>query len=122
MGVTLWWPDLARLIFGSQGTIDGVCQSMDFQCTGNRNWDCTTCQYDLEGINQAFNSAQGLKDIVSMLQGEKFCEKDGMTSNEQQVAACKSYVEAFMPYAVEALGRELLHNSHSICNMLYGVC
>ena len=75
--VTLWWAQIADVIYNTPEYVNGICHIMSGHvCPGwgdddkrVNGWDCETCQTRLPQVAEAANDEENLPQIVQLLQG-----------------------------------------------------
>ena len=63
-----------------------------------------------------------LTRFLLLFTGEAFCQNPELGLSEEQVAGCQSFVEAFMPPALQSLFGFLEANVEGACTTVYEIC
>ena len=143
VGVLSWWEKIAKIIFSelaagyvcygmnqecdvpspryveSNQTIQRLIQSINYDC---RAFDCDICKADAKAYLDYMAQEKQADDIVFGLSSFPFCEDPNLGLNEEQVAACKSYVAAFMPAALKTLFVDFPPTPEGLCQHYFGQC
>ena len=79
VGVTLWWAQIADIVYNSQDYVNGICHIVSGHvCPGwgddekimePRGWDCETCKTRLAQIAEGANDEENMPQLVQLLQG-----------------------------------------------------
>ena len=86
VGVTLWWAQIADIIFNSQGHVNGICHHVsDHVCpeweakskraliyAEPKAWDCETCKTRLPQVAEGAHCEENMPKVIKLLQGLKF--------------------------------------------------
>ena len=54
--------------------------------------------------------------------GVDFCQNPEFDLNDEQVAGCRSFIEAFIPPAFKSLYEFWKNNGETVCTEVYEVC
>ena len=81
--MTLWWAQIAEIIYNSQDYVNGICHHVsNHECPGwgekikrslifaePKAWDCETCKNRLISVAQGMNCEENMPKVVELLQG-----------------------------------------------------
>ena len=85
-------------------------------------WDCDTCKADVVAVAEVWNSEAAAVGITDGLSGPGFCESPDFGFNDEQLAVCKTFVEAAAAAGFQLVFRAVAQYNVEFCTELYGVC
>ena len=87
-----------------------------------REWNCDICKADVEAIEAILANDAAAAALVQALSGPLFCQDPNLGLNEEQMAGCASYVEAFLPTALRVLFKDAPPPAEELCNFYFNQC